>query len=152
MNWSNLSNSARSKTKIGKRRLFWNFIWMHVQQESPPVWMQEAYQPWCIKYYSVAYPPLGYPPARSDLGGTWVGVPPIRVPSRQVCRECGGTRDGVPPGQTQPGLMGYPWPGLTGVPEVGYPLSGSTQSGLTVGYLRWGTPLIRVPPAWTWLG
>ena len=80
----------------------------------------------------MGYPP---PPARSDRGGTWDGVPPIGVPPSHVWGGyprwgtpqpglMGGTRGGVPPGQVQQGgTWGGvpPWPGLTGGTRGGYP-------------------------------
>ena len=62
---------------------------------------------------------LGYPP-----GQVWlVGYPPL----------------GYPPGQVWWGVPRTPWPGLIGVPEVGYPLPGYTPP-------YWGPPPTRVPP------
>ena len=102
------------------------------QQESPPAWTQEAYQPQCNKhsiccpilgstYLGQGAPTLGYPPPDLAGGGTYCG-------------------------------RYLPWPGGTylgwGVPT------------LAGGYLPWGTPILTCPggylpwgsPIWTWPG
>ena len=127
-------------------------FWKKFKQESPPVWMQEAYWLWHIKYYSV-----GYPPPRPGLMGGYLrwGTPCQGTPQPGLT---GGTWGGVPPsrGIPQPGLMGVPevgyppsqgtsWPGLMGVPEVGCLDLAGVPPPPGPG---WGTP----PPAWTWLG
>ena len=82
------------------------------KQESPPVWMQEAYRPPCSKYSlccpnwvppQPGYPPAGYPLARVPPGqGTpWQGTPLAGYPPRQ----------GTPPARVPPHPPGWTWQG-----------------------------------------
>ena len=128
-------------------------------QESPPAWTQEAYRPLRIKYYwgGVPPPPIGVPPARPDWGG---GLPEVGYPQSGPM---GGTQGGVPPHQGTPparsdrgwGYLrwgtphrGTPWPGLMGVPEVGYPHQGTPPARSNGGRGSQG----GVPPSQVWWG
>ena len=100
--------------------------------------------------YQVLPPsPAGYPPGLTGGGGTWGGVPPGRgTPQPDLM---GDTQGGVPPGRGTPWhgrgtpSKGYPpWPGLMGVPEVGYPPAGMGVP--EVRYPSAGVPLAGVPP------
>ena len=94
-------------------------IFLFQTQESPPAWTQEAYRPRRIKYSTRGGVSPSPPPARCDRG-----YPRWGTPSR-----------------------GTPWPGLRGVPGVGYPLTrGSPQPGPMGG--TWG----GVPPSQVWQG
>ena len=90
------------------------------EQETPPVWMQEAYWPRRIKY--PRYPlQLGYPLS-------WPG-------------------QGVPPGWDTTALT---WGDTPGHPHLGYPLPvltwlGGTPSVTWLGYPPW-LDLVGVPP------
>ena len=107
------------------------------KQESPPVWMQETYWPWHIKY-SICYPvwggvtPIGVPLWPGLMGR---GVPPPRYPPARSDR--GYSRWGTP-------LLGYPPPGLMGGSRGQVPPSRvSPLSDLAV---------VAPHPHWTWQG
>ena len=85
----------------------------------------------------VGYPPLGYPPSRSDggyprWGTTHWGTPPSRS-------DPGGTRGGVLPIGVPP-CWGTP---CQGIPPLGYPPIG-VPPRLDLAWVP--------PPGWTWLG
>ena len=104
---------------------------------------------------------VGYPPARSDRGGTRGGIPPCWGPPARSEGEYprwGPPQPGlmgVPPGQVQWGVpkVGYSpirvppsqvwWEGTQGgVPPSGYPPPTRSNAGR---YLRWGTPCQGTP-------
>ena len=94
------------------------------KQESPPVWMQEAYHPPCSEYSFCC--PNWVPPHPLSWPG-W-GVPYLGTPLA-----------GYP-------QQGTPHPDLAGGTPPGYPRQGNSPSWLGGQYL--GTPS-RVPP---WVG
>ena len=88
-------------------------------------------------------PQQGYPPARSDRGVTWGGVPTMAgVPHWPGLTW--GTHGGVPPSRVPPGQV---WWGTQG----GVPPSRGTPSQVWWG-TRVGPEVGHPPPSWTWLG
>ena len=142
-------------------------IWLHIKQESPPAWTQEAYRPPCSKSLAGGgggYLPWGTPPLLCpDLAEgylPWPGVPTLEYCSPPWPGRGGGvTYLGVPPSPILTWLAGTylgvpPSPILTwqGVPTLGYPSPILTWLG--GGYLPWlGVPTLGYPsPILTWSG
>ena len=107
-------------------------------QESPPVWTQEAYRLLCSEYSfccpNWVPPQQGTPPfwpGRGEGYPTW--VPPGRVPP------CPDLAQGVPYLGNPPPLAGYP---LGRVPPAGYPPGQGTPQQGTPSQVPPG----RVPP------
>ena len=124
------------------------------EQESPPAWTQEAYQPPRSKYTLCCSCPGG--------GGTPGGCPPARGGTPGGCLPARG----VYPRQAHP-AVGVPWVGaplLGGVPQVGAPPAGGYPGWVLPcrGVPRAGTPLLDgvpphhqldgVPPTISWMG
>ena len=149
-----------SQGKIGKR-LCTPTHNIRVEQDSPPEWTQEAYQPPLIKYsmccpvggggVSWAAAPLAVvPPVLSWPGGTPGGHP---SGWGTLCPDlAGGYPRWVPPGWGTPILT---WLGVpqVGAPWLGYPPSWPDQGGTPGGY-----PWLGYSPSWPgrevslWLG
>ena len=117
-------NECLRWTKI-KLKFIWKRLKNTYQQESPPVWTQEAYRPPCSEYSFCCPNWVPPPPSWPGWGGTLPGGYPTWVPPLPCPNLVGGYPAGEYPG---PDPGGYPAGGYpTWVPPcpdlAGYPLS-----------------------------